>query len=158
MGGFSHLDDEGRARMVDVSAKDETVRRAVVRCRVLLSAETFALLERDALPKGEALNTARIAGVLAAKKTADLIPLCHPLPLSFVDVRFTLDAAAHAVEVEAEARTTARTGVEMEALLAAQVAAAALYDMAKAVQKDVRITDVRLVHKSGGKSGTFEAE
>ena len=156
--GFSHLDAEGRARMVDVSHKSENLRVARVRVDVLLNAETMALLVEKALPKGEVLGTARIAGILAAKRTFELIPLCHPLPLDFADVTFAIDQATGIVHVEAEARTTAKTGVEMEALVAAQIAAATIYDMCKAVQKDIRITDCRLVYKSGGKSGLFQAE
>ncbi|MDR3641341.1 MAG: cyclic pyranopterin monophosphate synthase MoaC [Humidesulfovibrio sp.] len=156
--GFSHLDAEGRARMVDVSGKAESVRIARVRAEVLLNAETMRLLVQKALPKGEVLGTARIAGILAAKRTFELIPLCHPLPLDFADVSFEIDEEACIVRIEAEARTSARTGVEMEALLAAQVAAATIYDMCKAVQKDIRITNCRLVYKSGGKSGLFQAE
>lgn len=155
---FSHLDDEGRARMVDVSAKSESLRIARVRAEVLLNAQTMRLLVDKALPKGEVLGTARIAGVLAAKRTSDLIPLCHPLPLEFADVTFEIDEAGNRVLIEAESRTSAKTGVEMEALLAAQVAAATIYDMCKAVQKDIRITNCRLVFKSGGKSGTFQAD
>jgi len=155
---FSHLDADGRARMVDVSGKAESVRTARVRAEVLLNAETMRLLVQKALPKGEVLGTARIAGILAAKRTFELIPLCHPLPLDFADVSFDIDEAAGIVRIEAEARTSARTGVEMEALLAAQVAAATIYDMCKAVQKDIRITNCRLVYKSGGKSGLFQAE
>lgn len=154
---FSHLDAQGAARMVDVSAKADTVRRAVVRTRVELSASTFALLQDKALPKGDVLTVAKVAGIMAAKKTADLIPLCHPLALAAVDVRFDLDPQATCVHIEAEARAVGPTGVEMEALVAAQVAAMTIYDMCKAVQRDIRITDCRLVHKSGGKSGTFEA-
>jgi cyclic pyranopterin phosphate synthase len=155
---FSHIDEAGRARMVDVSAKVESVRIARVRAEVHLNAQTMRLLVEKALPKGEVLGTARVAGILAAKNTAALIPLCHPLPLDFADVRFDIDEAACVVHVEAEARTSAKTGVEMEALLAAQIAAATIYDMCKAVQKDIRITDCRLVYKSGGKSGTFQVE
>jgi len=155
---FSHLDAEGRARMVDVSAKTVSVRIARVRVEVQLNAETMRLLVDKALPKGEVLGTARIAGILAAKRTADLIPLCHPLPLDFADITFELDEVGGRVLIESEARTSAKTGVEMEALLAAQIAAATIYDMCKAVQKDIRITDCRLVYKSGGKSGTFQAE
>ena len=153
---FSHLDEAGRARMVDVSGKAESVRIAQVRITVLLNAETMRLLVQKALPKGEVLGTARIAGILAAKRTAELIPLCHPLPLDFADVSFDIDEEGGRVLILAEARTSARTGVEMEALVAAQTAAATIYDMCKAVQKDIRITDVRLVYKSGGKSGVFE--
>ncbi|WP_029894482.1 cyclic pyranopterin monophosphate synthase MoaC [Desulfohalovibrio reitneri] len=156
--GFTHLDSEGRARMVDVGAKDETERRAVARAVVRMDPETFGLLSRQALPKGDAFNTARLAGIQAAKKTADLIPLCHPLSLSYVDVRFAPDEEAATVAIEAEARLRGRTGVEMEAMTAASVAALALYDMLKAVQKDVVIERVRLVSKSGGKSGEFTAE
>lgn len=155
---FSHIADDGSARMVDVSGKPDTARVAVVRGHVRMSAATMDLLERRALPKGDALNTARVAGILAAKKTAELIPLCHPLPLSFVDVRFSVNRAESRVDVEAEVRTTAPTGVEMEALLAVQVACATIYDMCKAVQKDMIIGDCRLVFKSGGKSGEFRAE
>lgn len=155
---FSHIADDGSARMVDVSGKPDTDRTAVVRGHVRMSAATMDLLERRALPKGDALNTARIAGILAAKKTAELIPLCHPLPLSFVDVRFSVNREQSRVDVEAEVRTTAPTGVEMEALLAVQVACATIYDMCKAVQKDMVIGDCRLVFKSGGKSGEFRAE
>jgi cyclic pyranopterin phosphate synthase len=155
---FTHIAGDGTARMVDVSGKPDSARTAVVRGHVQMSAATLDLLERKALPKGDALNTARVAGILAAKKTAELIPLCHPLPLSFVDVRFSVDREKLRVEVEAEARTTAPTGVEMEALLAVQVACATIYDMCKAVQKDMVIGDCRLVYKAGGKSGVFRAE
>jgi len=155
---FSHLDAEGRARMVDVSAKHESLRIARVRAEVLLNAQTMRLLVEKALPKGEVLGTARIAGILAAKRTAEMIPLCHPLPLEFVDVTFEVDEASGRVLIEAEARTSAKTGVEMEALVAAQIAAATIYDMCKAVQKDIRITNCRLVYKSGGKSGIFQSE
>jgi len=156
--GFSHLSAEGRARMVDVSGKQESLRIARVRAEVHLNAQTMRLLVEKALPKGEVLGTARIAGILAAKRTFELIPLCHPLPLDFADVSFDIDESAGIVHVEAESRTSAKTGVEMEALLAAQVAAATIYDMCKAVQKDIRITNCRLVYKSGGKSGLFQAD
>ncbi len=155
---FSHLDEAGRARMVDVSGKNESVRIARVRVDVLLNAETMRLLVQKALPKGEVLGTARVAGILAAKRTAELIPLCHPLPLDFADVSFDIDEAACAIRIEAEARTSSKTGVEMEALVAAQIAAATIYDMCKAVQKDIRISNCRLVYKSGGKSGLFQAD
>lgn len=155
---FSHLDESGAARMVDVSAKAPTSRTAKARCRVLLSDKTMQLLVDQALPKGEALNTARIAGIQAAKRTAEFIPLCHPLALSFVDVRFEVHVEINEIEVECEARLTGQTGVEMEALVGCQIAAATIYDMVKAVQKDVVVTDLRLIHKSGGKSGTFNAE
>ncbi len=155
---LSHLDEDGNARMVDVGSKDVTLRKAIVRCQVNFSAETLALLQEKALPKGDALTTAKIAGILAVKQTPSLIPLCHPLPVSFADVRFVVDVPSSSVEVECEVRTTSNTGVEMEAIIGAQIAAATIYDMVKAVQRDVTITDLRLVHKSGGNSGTFEAE
>ncbi|AMK11629.1 cyclic pyranopterin monophosphate synthase MoaC [Pseudodesulfovibrio indicus] len=156
--GFSHMDDDGNARMVDVSAKNDSQRTAIVRCTVRLAPETLRLLKEDALPKGDVLTTAKIAGIQAAKRTADLIPMCHPLPISYVDVRFTVLDEASAIDLECEVRTTYKTGVEMEALVGCQIAAATIYDMCKAVQKDVVIDGARLVFKSGGKSGTFRAE
>jgi cyclic pyranopterin phosphate synthase len=156
--GFSHMDRDGNARMVDVSAKNDTSRTAVVRGLVRLSAETMRLLKEDALPKGDVLTTAKIAGIQAAKRTSDLIPMCHPLPISYIDVRFTVHGEDSTIELECEVRTTYKTGVEMEALIGCQVAAATIYDMCKAVQKDIVIDACRLVFKSGGKSGTFTAE
>ncbi|MUM77071.1 cyclic pyranopterin monophosphate synthase MoaC [Pseudodesulfovibrio sp. F-1] len=156
--GFSHMDGDGNARMVDVSGKNDTLRRAIVRCEVRLAPRTMALLVQNALPKGDVLTTAKIAGIQAAKRTADLIPMCHPLPISLVDIRFVVDEAGARIVVESEVRTTYKTGVEMEALVGAQMAAATIYDMCKAVQKDIVIGNCRLVFKSGGKSGTFSAE
>ena len=153
---LTHVTGDGDVTMVDVGYKDKTERRAVVRTRVKLNGETFALLEGQALPKGDVLTTAKIAGIQAGKQTGTLIPLCHPLFLSYLDVRLTPIAADQSIEIEAEARTTAETGVEMEALVAAQIAAMTVYDMCKAVQRDITITDCRLVHKSGGRSGTYE--
>jgi cyclic pyranopterin phosphate synthase len=155
---FSHMDSDGNARMVDVSDKGDSQRTAIVRCLVRLSSKTFSLLKDNALPKGDVLTTAKIAGIQAAKRTADLIPMCHPLPISYVDIRFTVNDADSTIELEAEVRTTYKTGVEMEALVGVQVAAATIYDMCKAVQKDIIIDNCRLVFKSGGKSGTFKAE
>lgn len=155
---LTHIDDTGNVVMVDVGDKEDTKRRAVVRCRVLLSASTFDLLTRNALPKGDVLTTAKVAGIMAAKRTWELIPMCHPIFLSKVDVRLTPIARDFAIDIEAEARTKGPTGVEMEALMAAQVAAMTIYDMCKAVQRDIRITDCRLTHKSGGKSGEFNDE
>jgi len=155
---LTHLDDKGQARMVDVGAKAATVRVAVAEALVRLNPKTFALLTNDGLPKGDAFACARIAGILAAKKTAELIPLCHPLGLDAVDVRFEPDQAASVVRIEAEAKLCAKTGVEMEAMTAASVAALTLYDMCKAVQKDIVIERVRLLYKSGGKSGEFRAK
>lgn len=153
---FSHLREDGGIGMVDVGEKNVTRRVAIVRGAVEMNPATLDLLRRHALPKGDVLVTAQVAGIMAAKRTSELIPLCHPVPLSFVDVRFETQDTPPAVLIEAEARTSDRTGVEMEALVAAQVAAATIYDMCKAVQKDMIIRDVRLVHKSGGRTGTFE--
>ena len=155
---LTHLDAAGQARMVDVGAKAETRRRAVAGCRVLVSPATLELVRDKALPKGDVIATARIAGIQAAKRTSELIPLCHPLFLSYVDVELSLSETPPALEIRAEARTSGQTGVEMEALMAAQVAALTVYDMCKAVQKDMVIEEGRLLHKSGGKSGTYEYE
>jgi cyclic pyranopterin phosphate synthase len=155
---LTHIDEAGNVVMVDVGDKADTRRRAVVRTRVLLNAHTFDLLTRNALPKGDVLTTAKVAGIMAAKRTWELIPMCHPLLLSKVEVTLIPVPADLSIEIEAEARTTGPTGVEMEALMAAQVAAMTIYDMCKAVQRDILITDCRLTHKSGGKSGEFNAE
>ena len=144
---------DGSVTMVDVSGKRETQRTAIVRGSVLLAPATLELLKQAALPKGDVLTTAKIAGILAAKRTADLIPMCHPLPLSYADIRFVIKD--YGIDIEAEARTTGLTGVEMEALVAAQMAAATIYDMCKAVQMDIVIQNIRLEDKSGGKSGTL---
>jgi cyclic pyranopterin phosphate synthase len=141
---LSHVDDSGSVRMVDVGGKPRSRRRAVALARVTMAAETARRLRE--LPKGDALATAQVAGIMAAKRTGELIPLCHPLPLTHVDVR--LHVAPDAVEITAAAETTAQTGVEMEALVAASVAALTVYDMAKAVDKDMAITDVHLVEKT----------
>lgn len=154
---LTHVDEKGRAAMVDVGAKADTRRRAVAEALVRLAPETYGLLTAGDLPKGDALAVAKVAGISAAKQTPHLIPLCHPLPLTFVGVEFELLPAEHAVRITAEARCTGQTGVEMEALTAAAVAALALYDMCKAVQKDILIEGVRLLHKSGGKSGEYNA-
>jgi cyclic pyranopterin monophosphate synthase len=148
-GELTHLDETGRARMVDVGAKDVTDRRAVARAVVRMSAETAAAVARGDAPKGDVLSTARIAGIQAAKQTAALIPLCHPLPLSFADVR--IDVRDGLVEIEAEARTSAQTGVEMEAMTAASVAALTVYDMVKGLERGVEIAEVVLLEKSGGR-------
>ena len=155
---LSHIDDAGRARMVDVTPKDETLRIAVAKGRIVMQPETLRLLMRGEVAKGNVLTTAQIAGVMAAKKTSELIPMCHPLLLTGIDVDLTPDEAASAVEITATVRTTGKTGVEMEALTAATVAGLTVYDMCKAVDRGMRIEAVRVVHKSGGKSGTFEAE
>jgi cyclic pyranopterin phosphate synthase len=146
---LSHLDDAGHARMVDVGAKEVSARRAVARAVVRMSAETAEAVRRGDAPKGDVIATARIAGIQAAKRTAELIPLCHPLPLSFVDVRIRV--GDETVEIESEARTSAQTGVEMEALTAASVAALTVYDMVKGLERGVEIAEVALVEKSGGR-------
>jgi cyclic pyranopterin monophosphate synthase len=151
----THLDDDGAPRMVDVGDKEVTARRAVAGAVVHFRPEVLRTLLDAGGPKGDALVTARLAGIGAAKRTAELIPLCHPLPLDRVDVELTPDPSAGTVEIRAEARVTARTGVEMEAMVAASVAALTLYDMAKALQRDIVIGEVRLLEKSGGRSGSW---
>jgi len=151
----SHLDDEGAPRMVDVGSKPVTSRRAVAAAMVRMRPEVLATLLDAGGPKGDALVTARLAGIGGAKRTAELIPLCHPLPLDVVDVELVPDRGAGTVAIRAEARATARTGVEMEALTAASVAALTLYDMAKALQRDIVIDRIELVEKSGGRSGDY---
>ncbi len=153
MNKLSHFDDKGRVNMVDVSAKPATTRRAVATGTVLLSAATLLLLKDQANPKGDPVEIARIAGILAAKKTAELIPLCHQINLSKVNI--VAEFREDGIYLEAEAVTNARTGVEMEALTAVSVAALTIYDMCKAVQKDILITNIQLVSKTGGKSGKY---
>lgn len=156
MAELTHLDAQGHAQMVDVSAKPETVRRAVARGKILLAPETVSLLRGEGVPKGDALGVARVAGILAAKRTSDLIPLCHPLPITKVGVELTI--TDRGVEIEAEVVVTGKTGVEMEALTAVSVAALTLYDMVKAVDKGAVITDICLAEKSGGKSGDYRRD
>ena len=151
MDELTHLDEHGRARMVDVAAKPVTARRAVARARVRMSPTTAATVQAGDAPKGDVLGTARIAGIQAAKRTAELIPLCHPLALDHVDVELAIDAGAGVVTVTAAAAVTARTGVEMEALTAATVAALTIYDMTKGLERGVEITDVGLLEKTGGR-------
>lgn len=155
---LSHLDDEGRAHMVDVGDKAVTRRTATAEARIEMEPETLRLILDGDMPKGDVFAVARLAGIMAAKKTADLIPLCHPLALSAVEVELLPDTANHAVDIRATCRLDGKTGVEMEALTAASVAALTVYDMCKAVDRGMRISGVRLVHKAGGKSGEFHAE
>ncbi len=152
---LTHLDEHGTARMVDVGGKPATERRAVARARVRMSAATAAAVQAGETPKGEALLVARLAGIQAAKRTGELIPLCHPLPLTFVDVAVSVDIATGIIELLAEARTVAATGVEMEAMTAASVAALTLYDMVKGLERGVTIQEVILLEKSGGRSGLW---
>ncbi len=157
MSGFTHLDKQGRAVMVDVADKAETERRAVAKGRIFMAPETLALIREGAVKKGDVLSVARLAGIMGAKRTPDLIPLCHPLALTSVKVELELDETASAVEITASCGLKGRTGVEMEALTAVAVAALTVYDMCKARDRAMRIGDLRLVHKSGGKTGTYEA-
>lgn len=153
---FSHFNDSGRARMVDVSEKTETVRTAVAAGRVLVNADTFELIKTGGMKKGDVLATAQIAGIMGAKRTSEVIPMCHPIMLTGVDIDLSLNEAERSVEIQATAKCTGATGVEMEALTAVSVAALTVYDMCKAVQRDIEITDIRLLKKTGGKSGVFE--
>ena len=157
MARLTHLDAEGKAAMVDVSDKAETERSATAKGSVLMKPETLALVAAGEMKKGDVLSVARLAGIMAAKRTADLIPLCHPLALTSIKVELAIDKARSAVDIEATCKLKGRTGVEMEALTAVAVAALTVYDMCKAVDRAMRITDLRLLHKSGGKSGTYEA-
>lgn len=158
MSDFTHFNAEGRARMVNVSGKNSTERSATARGRVFLNAETFRAVREGGVKKGDVLAVAQIGGIMGAKKTSDIIPMCHPLALSGADVSFSLNESAQAVEIEATVTCTGATGVEMEALTAVSVAALTVYDMCKALQKDIRIGDVRLVRKTGGKSGGYRNE
>jgi cyclic pyranopterin monophosphate synthase len=156
MTAFTHIDEHGRAKMVDTTEKTMTARKAVASARILMSAETIQAIRDRQTPKGDPLETARLAGIMAAKRTAELIPLCHPLPLTHIEVRAQL--AHDGVRLEAEVSTNAQTGVEMEALTAASVAALTVYDMCKALDKAITITDIRLELKTGGKSGDYRRE
>ena len=156
-GELTHFDAQGRARMVDVSDKDATARVAVARGTVTMAPETLRRISGGEIAKGDVLAVARLAGIMAAKRTHELIPLCHPLALTAVELDLSADPARDAVDIEARVRTTGKTGVEMEALTAVSVAALTVYDMCKAIDRAMRIGDIRLVHKSGGKSGTYEA-
>lgn len=155
---FNHLDATGSAQMVDVGGKDISTRKATAQAIVRLSPETMRKLLDQALPKGDVLACARIGAIMAAKRTSELIPLCHNIPLNYVGIDFEILKAPDRIRILAECRCSAKTGVEMEAIVAAQCAAAIIYDMCKAVQRDIVIEDVRLLHKSGGRSGEFVAE
>ncbi len=158
MAELTHLDAQGQAHMVDVGAKADTEREAIAAGRVIMRPETLSLLHTGNLPKGDVLGTARVAGIMAAKRTSELIPLCHPLLLTKVAVEFEFDEDASAVEITATVRCRGQTGVEMEALTAVSVAALTIYDMAKAVERGMTISDIRLLEKRGGKSGVWERE
>jgi cyclic pyranopterin monophosphate synthase len=156
--GLTHFDARGHAAMVDVSDKAATARTATARARVVMQAATLELIRAGRAEKGDVLGVARLAGIMAAKRTADLIPLCHPLPIAAVSVELHADEAGPAVEIAATVRTTGQTGVEMEALTAASVAALTVYDMCKAVDRGMRIEAIRVTHKAGGKSGEFQQD
>ncbi len=156
MAKLSHLDDQGRARMVDVGGKPATQRQAVASGRVVMKPETLALIQRGGLPKGDVLGSARLAGIMAAKRTPELIPLCHPLLLTHVAVELAVLEDQSAVEITATVRSTGQTGVEMEALTAVVVAGLTIYDMCKAVDRGIRLENIRLRRKSGGESGTID--
>ena len=158
MSGLSHFDDRGQAHMVDVSDKPVTDRMAVAVGAVRMSAETLTLVSEGRAKKGDVLAVARLAGIMAAKRTAELIPLCHPLPITRVALELTADPALPGVRIEARVKTSGQTGVEMEALTAVSVAALTVYDMCKAVDRGMHLEAIRVVAKSGGKSGTFRQE
>ena len=155
MNSFTHLDEAGQIHMVDVADKPETLRQATAGCRVIVGPKVFPLLLAGQLPKGDVWAAARLAGIMAAKNTSRLIPLCHPLPLTGIDIDFTPEPEEWAVAIQARVRTYARTGVEMEALTAAAVAALTIYDMCKAVDRGLVITNLLLMEKSGGASGAY---
>ncbi len=155
MSTFTHIDDQGRVRMVDVSDKKPTLRTATAQGRVFMNADTFAAIRDQRVRKGNVLETARIAGIMAAKRTADLIPMCHPLNLTHVQIDFFPEPETNAVRIEATAKIIDLTGIEMEALTAVSVAALTIYDMCKAYDKSMTVTDICLLAKSGGKSGDF---
>ena len=155
---FTHFDDRGKARMVNVGDKPVTHRTARAGARVLVNEDTFALIESGGMKKGDVLSVAQLAGIMGAKRTPELIPLCHPVAISGIEVKLTLNQAACAVDIEARVTCDGQTGVEMEALTAASVAALTVYDMCKAVQKDMRITDLRLLDKTGGVHGNYHGE
>jgi len=154
MARLTHLDKKGNARMVDITEKDTTNREATAQGKVLMRPETLQIIEKEGVAKGDVFGTARIAGIMAAKKTGDLIPLCHPLSLTDIDVRFSITGSAE-VTIEATARTVGKTGVEMEAMTAVSTAALTIYDMCKAVDREMILTDIKLLKKKGGKSGLY---
>ncbi len=158
MGDLTHFDSEGKAVMVDVAAKPATERVAVAKGSVLMRPETLQRIQAGGMKKGDVLAVARLAGIMGAKRTAELIPLCHPLGLDAVELDLACDAARNAVDITARCKLTGRTGVEMEALTAVAVAALTVYDMCKAIDRGMRLTDIRLIHKSGGKSGTYDSK
>lgn len=155
MAEFSHLDEKGKAKMVDVTVKEPSAREAVARGKVVMRREIVTLIEQGKISKGDVFSVAKVAGVMAAKKTSDMIPMCHPLELTGIDIEFTTNAALGEITIEAKVKNVGRTGVEMEAMTAVSVAALTIYDMCKSADKGMVITDIKLISKRGGKSGTF---
>ncbi len=155
---LSHIDEDGKAVMVDVSAKETSSRIATARGTVLMQPKTMALVQEGGMKKGDVLSVARLAGIMGAKKTPELIPLCHPFALQKIDIEFSLDPDRNAIDIEATCKVSGQTGVEMEALTAVSVAALTIYDMCKAVDRTMQLTDIRLLAKSGGQSGDFRAD
>ena len=158
MAEFTHIGEDGEARMVDISEKKITDRTATATGSVFMANETLSLIIEGSLKKGDVISTARLAGIMAGKRTADLIPLCHPLSLSKIDVELTCNPERNSVDIIATCRVTGRTGVEMEALTAVSIAALTVYDMCKAIDRGIRLSNIQLTHKAGGKSGEFRAE
>jgi len=156
MAKLTHFDKKGRSRMVDVSDKDVTLREAVAQGIISMKPETFALIVKKKMKKGDVFEVARLAGIMAAKRTFELIPLCHPLNVTSVEISFSPDAKMHRVKIESKVKVAAKTGVEMEALVAVSVAALTIYDMCKAVERGMVISDLKLLRKSGGKSGVYQ--
>jgi cyclic pyranopterin phosphate synthase len=154
--GFTHFNEEGKARMVDVSKKEATVREAIARASIAMNRETFRMIMDRRIAKGDVLGVARVAGIMGAKRTADLIPMCHPLNITNVEIHFSPSQRENKIEIEARVKTKGQTGVEMEAFLAVSTAALTIYDMCKAVDRGMVISDIHLVEKKGGKSGTFQ--
>ena len=158
MSELTHFNEEGRAKMVDVSEKAQTMRTAVAAGEVLLRPDTYDLVVAGKMKKGDVLSVAQVAGIMGAKRTSDVIPMCHPIAITGIDISFMLDEKRHAILIEATAKCKGETGVEMEALTAVSIAALTIYDMCKAVQKDIEIQNIRLLSKTGGKSGTYYKE
>jgi len=154
---LTHFNDEGRARMVDVSDKQSTVREAVAGGTVFVDSKTFLLITHGEIKKGDVLAVAQVAGIMAAKRTSGIIPMCHPVAITGVDISFSLDEERYAIDITATVRCKGETGVEMEALTAVSAAALTIYDMCKAVQKDIEISNIRLLRKTGGKSGDYQS-
>ncbi|MBT6466999.1 MAG: cyclic pyranopterin monophosphate synthase MoaC [Kordiimonadaceae bacterium] len=155
---LSHIDPHGRAAMVNITEKKETKRVAIAKGRIYMMPETLALIDAGGVKKGEVYSIARIAGIMAAKKTAELIPLCHPLPIQSVSIDLISNTSENCIDIQATVSLYGRTGIEMEALTAVSISALVIFDMCKAVDKKMKVSDVRLIHKSGGKSGTFNAD